>query len=671
MRTSRSSSRILGFGFSLTVLGAGLAACMPSSPRSLPSDPTGVAPTTPPESSGAAGSPVFVPTPAQAFDAGAPSGLDAATTCVNGVAVPGGPVAKGGGGPPPQIPATVTKAATPVPPLSGGTLLALADGSAAAADPERDQVYLVDLDHSTVRTVALQAGDEPGRLVEDAAGNVHVALRRGGAIATIDTMAGTVTARQSVCSAPRGLAYEAGADLVHVACSGGELVSLPAAGGAAKRTLTLDQDLRDVVLGPNGKLLVSTFRKAEALVVEADGTVSERLQPGSGLVPSIRAMQSRTPSVAWRMVSLDSAAGSVIMLHQTGVTDEVDASSGGYAGPMGCGGIVQTGVTVLAPGAAMPPHVASGLSRVSLAIDVALSPTGDTIAMAVAGNAAIPAMPTIVTEPIGEVMAGPAIPCGAPVTSMESPPAGQVVAVSYTRSGVLLAQTREPAALWRGDTATTIDLAPDSRADTGHLIFHANAGGGLACASCHPEGGEDGRVWNFVCAGARRTQSIRGGISPTAPFHWDGSEKSFSRLMDDVFSGRMAGPPLSEDQKTALQTWVDTIPALPVKAGLDAAAVARGQTLFNDAKVGCATCHAGTLLTNNATVDVGTGQPFQVPSLRGVSWRAPFMHTGCAATLADRLSPANATCSGGDLHGVTSTLTSAQLGDLAVYLQSL
>jgi len=31
---------------------------------------------------------------------------------------------------------------------------------------------------------------------------------------------------------------------------------------------------------------------------------------------------------------------------------------------------------------------------------------------------------------------------------------------------------------------------------------------------------------------------------------------------------------------------------------------------------------------NNTTIDVGTGQPLQVPSLRGVSWRAPFMHNG-------------------------------------------
>jgi mono/diheme cytochrome c family protein len=138
--------------------------------------------------------------------------------------------------------------------------------------------------------------------------------------------------------------------------------------------------------------------------------------------------------------------------------------------------------------------------------------------------------------------------------------------------------------------------------------------------------------------------------------------------MDDVFSGRMAGPLLSSDQKNALEAWVDTIPLMPQTAGLDSAAVARGSMIFNDASVGCSACHAGSLLTNNTTVDVGTGQAFQVPSLRSVSWRAPFMHNGCAQTLADRFNP---TCGGGDKHGVTSTLTAAQLSDLEAYLESL
>ena len=59
--------------------------------------------------------------------------------------------------------------------------------------------------------------------------------------------------------------------------------------------------------------------------------------------------------------------------------------------------------------------------------------------------------------------------------------------------------------------------------------------------------------------------------------------------------------------------------------------------LFEDtARAGCITCHSGPRLTNAQTVDVGTGAPFQVPSLVGVGTRGPFMHDGCAKTLDDR-----------------------------------
>jgi len=653
---SRHSGRV---GSSLMVIvaaGAALAACGLAAPNNGLQPATGYG--------GGMGGAMERPRP----DTGAAGGGGAVSFCPHGDAG----AALGGmrGNIPPQLPASNTQAATPVPPLSGGTLLVLADGKiVAASDPERDDVYLVDTSTNALRaTVALQAGDEPGRLVQDGAGRLHVALRRGGALVTIDPSTGTVTARRAVCTAPRGLAYQAAADQVHVACAGGELVSLPAAGGGATRTLTLDRDLRDVVANADGSLLVSTFRKAEVLVVGADGTLAAtRLVPGSGAVPTIMGQpQMRTPSVAWRMVPLDATAGSVLMLHQTGVTDLVDPSAGGYAGQKGCGGIVQAGASILTPGKPSP-MVASGLGNLTLAIDVAVSPDHQKVAFAVAGNSGSQGS-RVVEESVQIAIPSTPSSCSGsngPATQ----PQGQVVAVSYSPAGVLFAQTREPAALWRADTGVTISLASDSRADTGQYLFHVNAGGGLACASCHPEGGEDGRVWNFACTGARRTQSIRGGISATSPFHWDGAESDLSRLMDDVFSGRMAGPILTADQKAVLQAWIDTIPAMPPTAGLDASAVARGNALFADPVLGCATCHAGSLLTNNLTVDVGTGQPFQVPSLRGVSWRAPFMHNGCAATLADRFGAA--ACSGGDKHGATSMLTTEQIGDLTAYLQSL
>ncbi|HXI57801.1 MAG TPA: cytochrome-c peroxidase [Polyangia bacterium] len=569
----------------------------------------------------------------------------------------------------PQLPATVKQQATPVPPLTGGTLLALSDGqTAVAADPERDQVYVVDLTANAVRaTLALQPGDEPGRLVEDASGLVHVALRKGGAIASLDPKNGTLGARRAVCSAPRGIAFEPASGLLHVACAGGELVSLPAAGGEATRILTLERDLRDVVMGSDGKILVSTFRGAKVLVVMKDGVMGPEMHPGSGLVPSVMGMPRHvSPAVAWRMQPRGDGTGNVVMLHQTGVDDVIDPAAGGYGGLKGCGGIATPGVSVLTPGSPSPP-VAGGMQMVSLAVDIAVSPGGSQVAIAVPGNAHTPGLASIFEGPISTVTNGAGGGCaGIGQPQGAKPPMGEVIAVAYTKNSLLLGQTREPAALWRGDTGVTIPLATGSREDTGQLLFHVNAGGGVACASCHPEGGEDGRVWNFACIGGRRTQSIRGGISPTAPFHWDGAEKDFSHLMDDVFVARMSGPPLSGDQKQALQSWVDTIPALPVATGLDATAVAHGKTLFEDTKVACATCHAGALLTNNTTVDVGTGGMLQVPSLRGVSWRAPFMHNGCAATLADRFG----TC-GGSQHGDTSNLSTADVGDLVTYLQSL
>ncbi|HVU50628.1 MAG TPA: cytochrome-c peroxidase [Polyangia bacterium] len=649
----------------------GLVACLPtSSDRGLTSSFGGAAPTETTgaagEQGGGAGAAFFAPD-------GGREGVDGGSTCVGGVAT-APPHPPGLEGPQPVIPSTPTTAATPVPPLSGGTLAVLADGkTAVASDPDRDQVYVVDLGGGTVRAAVLQPGDEPGRVVEDAAGRAHVVLRRGGAIASIDPATAAIVARRPVCSAPRGIAYQATGgpanDVLEVACAGGELVTLPAGGGAALRTVMLERDLRDVVAGPNGTLLVSTFRKAQALVVGADGKQISALVPGAGPVPSvIGPPQNMTPSVAWRMVPYDTTVGSVVMLHQTGVTDMIDPAAGGYAGVKGCGGIVQPGISVLAPGAS-PPPVAGGLGDLSVVVDVAVSPDKTRIAVAAAGNNQIPGQPTLVESDVAHMTEDAAMsPCTGGVGAVPNAPVGQVVAVAYSQSGELFAQTREPASLWRAD-GTTITLASDSRADTGHLIFHSNAGGGLACASCHPEGGEDGRIWTFVCAGERRTQSIRGGISQTAPFHWDGSEHDFSHLMDDVFSGRMAGPILSPDQKTALQSWVDTIPAMPQTANLDAAAVVRGAMLFDDAKVGCVTCHAGTLLTNNTTVDVGTGQAFQVPSLRGVSWRSPLMHNGCALTLDDRFTDPG--CGGGDKHGLTSTLTPAQISDLTTYLESL
>jgi cytochrome c553 len=245
---------------------------------------------------------------------------------------------------------------------------------------------------------------------------------------------------------------------------------------------------------------------------------------------------------------------------------------------------------------------------------------------------------------------------------------GQAVAVDFDGQDDVVVQLREPAALRIPRRQLTIPLSTEVQADLGQAIFHANTGAGIACASCHPEGGEDGRVWNFTGLGPRRTQSLRGGVGQTLPLHWDGDMRDMAHIAREVFTGRMAGPALEEPQVSALAVYIDSLPLLPHSPAADRAAVDRGRALFSDQAVGCATCHAGPRFTDNSTRDVGTGRALQVPSLLGIGDRAPFMHDGCAPDLNARFSTA---CGGGDRHGVTTHLTLEQQADLRAFLESL
>jgi hypothetical protein len=564
---------------------------------------------------------------------------------------------------------------------------------------------------------------------------------------TIAPASGVITARRAVCAAPRGLAYESATDLVHVACAGGEVVSFPAAGGAATRTVMLDRDLRDVVVD-NGRLLVTRFRTAEIVTVGPDGKTMERTKPPAFSSIQVRKGQPFTPSVAWR--AIESPSGGMIMVHQRGVDDVIAPSQGSYGGSVACDAIVHTAVTTMQNGV-----VASGppVAGMVLPVDIAVSRDGSRVAIVSAGNATnaespgTPArLPRIfvtdlqsVTDdsfpgcqndgqhapcvPLGILMSLPAqahgacssaVPdggvaanpeggvlatSGAAGTTSQSPPSlaslpsscpnpnqgfdpsvpdliGEPIAVAFDGFGAVVVQTREPASLQIGQSlrpgiggkGAQIPLSPDSRADTGHTLFHANAGGFVACASCHAEGNEDGRVWNFAGVGLRRTQSVQTGLRGTEPFHWDGDEKDFPQLITDVFEGRMSGPPLACDQMDAMLTWMDAQPRVPAPARGDPASIERGRALFNDPQEGCATCHSGAHLTNNQTVDVGTGGMFQVPSLVGLASHPPYMHDGCAAALVDRFTPS---CGGGDKHGVTSGLTQSQIADLVAFLETL
>jgi cytochrome c peroxidase len=227
-------------------------------------------------------------------------------------------------------------------------------------------------------------------------------------------------------------------------------------------------------------------------------------------------------------------------------------------------------------------------------------------------------------------------------------------------------QSREPSQLQLED-GTIIPLGGATRKDTGLALFHMNSGGGIACASCHPEGRDDGRTWEFQPIGPRRTQVPSGGIMATAPFHWTGDMDDFDMLVHEVFSSRMGGGLPDDAQLRSFSHWLNGQPFPKAALAVDEAAAERGRTIFERPDVACASCHTGPLLTNNTTHDVGTGDYFQVPSLVGISGRPPFMHDGCAATLKDRF---RADCGGAE-HGSTAQLSAAEIDDLVAYLETL
>ncbi len=557
-----------------------------------------------------------------------------------------------GGGPGTDT-SPVVEPARPPPPISGGTLAVLPDDSIVVADSDRDRIYVVGADNQ-VTTLPLELGDEPGRVAVGPRGTAFIALRRAGAVIELDVLNRTIVARHEVCQLPRGLAWSQPRRTLYVACAGGELSEL--VDGRVTTRFVAD-DLRDVVVLEDGVLL-STFRNAGVIKRTHDGRLVEwpalaRVVDGLGSSGQPRELE---PRVAWRMVASGSGSADAVMIYQRTLVDLAEAirclPRTQYGGSGVGSSIAQAAIALRTPTGALTTSV---LGSVVLPVDLAIGPGGNTFALVGAGSRQL-----LATAANGRF------------SGMNVPPGAQPVAVGYRSSGLLAVFSREPAQLFFVDprdpdakVPATISLDASSVKSTGHEIFHLGTQSGLACASCHPEGGEDGHTW-ILPEGKRRTPSLRGGLSSTAPFHWAGDMVNFRVLMSEVLGRRMGGTFQSEARMDAELAWLDTLPSLPAPRRLDPVAVERGRALFASAAIGCISCHAGALGTNNSNAGVGTGPALQVPRLLELAYRAPFFHDGRVPTLAARFTPLG----GGDAHGHVSELTAGEVADLVSYLES-
>ena len=197
--------------------------------------------------------------------------------------------------------------------------------------------------------------------------------------------------------------------------------------------------------------------------------------------------------------------------------------------------------------------------------------------------------------------------------------------------------------------------------------------GYMSCASCHNDGGHDGRVWDLtgMGEGLRNTINLRGRAAMgQGRLHWSAN---FDELQDfegqirtlaggtgllsdaDYLAGTRSQP--LGDAKAgrsadldALAAYVSSLssfepsPLRNADGSLSTAAVA-GRSVF---AAQCASCHAGTGYTDSAggsVHDVGTlkassGQRLggalggiDTPTLRDVWATGPYLHDGSAATL--------------------------------------
>jgi mono/diheme cytochrome c family protein len=175
----------------------------------------------------------------------------------------------------------------------------------------------------------------------------------------------------------------------------------------------------------------------------------------------------------------------------------------------------------------------------------------------------------------------------------------------------------------------------------GRTLFHTSSDSriskdGRACASCHPNGRDDGLVWSTP-GGPRQTPMLAGRLQNTAPYGWDGAGSDVSHHLDHTLE-RLEGEGFAPADRAALVRYISTRAGPPVHARATAETLDRGQAVFLSA--GCASCHSPESawtdghrheVSSRASADADAA--FDTPSLRFVGGTAPYFHDGRYPTL--------------------------------------
>jgi YVTN family beta-propeller protein len=198
-----------------------------------------------------------------------------------------------------------------------------------------------------------------------------------------------------------------------------------------------------------------------------------------------------------------------------------------------------------------------------------------------------------------------------------------------------------------------------------------------SCASCHPEGRVDGLNWDLMNDGAGNPKNTKSMLwsHRTPPAMAEGVRMSAedavrSGLEHVLFAHR------TEDEAGAIDAYLKSLRPVPSPRLLDgrlSPAAARGRTLFESERIGCARCHPSPLYTDRKSHNVGSQSPsevtdrFDTPTLVEVWRTAPYLHDGRYRTVKDLLVEGKH----GLRRGASKQLSDEEMDDLVAFVESL
>jgi cytochrome c peroxidase len=597
-----------------------------------------------------------------------------------------------------SAPLSVTVLVAPTVRPSNGSQMVCNDATRRvwSVNPDSDTVTAVNAD-SLAKVLEVPVCDDPRGIAVAASGRLWVACHDDDRVRVLDANGAPLASLSTgYGSAPAGIAASPDGSTVYVTLEGaGALQRFNASTMQSSGRLTLGPTPHGVAVSANGsRVLVTRFLspsdRAEVWDINATSFTLTRTL----LIPKFGGDTNRDETASGKGVANYLAGIAIAPDGRSAwvVSTKTNSERGPLTGPdLDQDNTVRNVVSQIDLTSNTLRHVID-IDNSDSASALAFSPLGDYLLVTLQGNNEIVVLDMLAVESaIGLGGFVTRLAAGlAPQGACSDPSTNRTFVNNFMSRNLAVLETdplfrRGVVSVTRSTVSTVASELLPATVLAGKRVFY-NAGdtrmsaeGYISCATCHVDGGHDGRVWDFTGRGEglRNTATLhgRGGVAH-GNVHWSANFDEIQDFENDIrlaFGGSgflsdtdfaARADPLGAP-KAGRSSDLDALAAYV--ASLGASSVPRSPWRNSDgsmtpealtgegvfASLGCDDCHSGAQFTDstvgaNPTLhDVGTlrttsgarlGGPLDgidTPTLLGVWDTAPYFHDGSAATLDD------------------------------------